>query len=136
MRVNGEVALVAGTDPDPSFDRFVWSYEVRLATLRCLFASRREVPAKRERAILELVARINEGLTFVCAEYAFEDRIVVFRCAADLDWGPPEKVVGNATARVLKTGARYAPAIDATLRGVAPETSVKKVETAQPEVQP
>jgi hypothetical protein len=123
-----EVALVAKTETDDSFDRFVWSYDIRRTMLRCLLASRLVVPVKRRAAILELCARINEGLPFGCAEYSFDDRIVVFRDSVDLDWGPLGPLVGNTTSRVLNTAARYAPAIRGVLKGAKPEAALKKVE--------
>jgi hypothetical protein len=39
-----------------------------------------------------------------------------------------QKVVNDATSRVLSLGRRYAVAIDATLAGDTPEDAVKKAE--------
>jgi hypothetical protein len=126
---DGEVVLVGLTKTDPSFERFVWVYDTSRTTLRCMLVSKEVVPIRRQAAILELCARVNEGLPFGCLEYSFGDHVLVFRDAADLDWGPLEKVIEGTTARVLNLGRRYAVAIRAALEGEKPKDAVKKVET-------
>src|SRR5438093_7486329 len=64
------VALVA-LDGDPSFDQVLWIYDTSRAFVRCLLVYRGTVSIEREPAILELCARINDGLVFGCAEYSF-----------------------------------------------------------------
>lgn len=124
------IALVA-TENDPSFEQFMWVYNAEGVSLRCLLVSRAVVPAERETAILELCARINDGLNFGCAEYSFDDQTIVFRNSADLGTcGPLAKVLGDATSRVLGLGRRYRGAIEATLKGGKPEDAVKEAESA------
>jgi hypothetical protein len=127
---DGEVVLVALTETDPSFERFIWVYNIERVALRCMLVGKEVVPAKKEPAILELCARVNEGLPFGCLEYSFSDRVLVFRDSADLDWGPLDKVVSGTTSRVLNLGQRYAIAIQAALKGEKPEAAVKKAQTA------
>ncbi len=119
-----ETVCVAAIPGDPSFNRFVWVYDAERAMLRCMMVAKQEVPQRREGAILELCARVNEGLPFGCLEYSFGDRVLVFRDSADLDWGPVNKVIGGVTARVLNLGQRYAGAIRSTLDGERPEDAV------------
>src|SRR5580765_5638365 len=71
MRDQELVALVP-TENDPSFEQFIWVYDTVGVFVRCLLVSRRVVPPERETAILELCARINDGLNFGCAEYSFD----------------------------------------------------------------
>lgn len=124
-----EAVLVALTDPDPLFERFVWVYHLERISLRCMLVSKATVPAKMLHSVLELCARINEGLPFGCLEYSFSDRVLVFRDSADLDWGPLDKVIRGTTARVLNLGQRYGGAIEATLRGEKAENAIKKIES-------
>lgn len=126
---NGEAVLVALTETDPFFERFVWVYNLERVAVRCMLVSKEKVPVKRLPAILELCARINESLPFGCLEYSFGDRVLVFRDAADLDCGLLEKVVKDTTMRVLNLGRRYVSAIEATLKGDKPEIAVKSAES-------
>src|SRR5260370_32126773 len=61
-----EVVLVALTETDPSFERFVWVYHLERISVRCILVSKEEVPENRLAPILELCARINAGLPFGC----------------------------------------------------------------------
>jgi hypothetical protein len=125
----GEAVLVALTEADDAFERFVWIYDTERTALRCLLASKNEVKAKRQTAILELCARINEGLPFGCVEYSFSDHIIVFRDSADLTWGPLDEIVNGTTARVLNIGQKYSAAIHATLQGIAPKDAIAEAES-------
>jgi len=125
---DGEAVLVALAETDPFFERFVWIYNLERVSLRCMLVSKETVPKKRLASILQLCARINEGLPFGCLEYSFSDRVLVFRDSIDLDCGPLDKVIGGVTARVLNLGRRYGIAIEATLKGEKPEDAVKKAE--------
>src|SRR5882762_4902658 len=125
---NGEAVVVALTETDPGFERFVWVYNFARVSLRCMLVHKETVSENRLPAILELCARVNEALPFGCAEYSFDDQVLVFRDSADLDWGPLKQVVTDTTARVLNLGRRYAGAIEATLNGEKPETAVKNAE--------
>ncbi len=134
MRVNpshaGDVSFVAGMVTDPSFDNIVWSYDVRLRIVRCVMTSRQRSPDKRERAVLELCARVNRQLRDVAMDYVFEERAVLFRCAADLAWAPLPFILERTTMRVFKSGTRYACAIADVLRGVAPEAALGRTDGA------
>jgi hypothetical protein len=110
------VALVA-LDHDPSFEQILWVYDTRGASVRCLLVSRGSVPAEREVAILELCARINDGLVFGCAEYSFEDRALAFRDSIQLGYGNMPDLLTGVSARLLDLGSCYSPAIRATLAG-------------------
>lgn len=126
---DGEAVLVALTETDPAFERFIWIYNLERMSLKCMLVSNQEVPAKRLSAIFELCARVNEALPFGCLEYSFEDRVLVFRDSSDLDTcGPLDQVVSDTTLRVLNLGRRYAAAIEDTLKGDKPEDAVEKAE--------
>src|SRR5262249_42978102 len=103
-------------------------YNTDRTTLRCMLVSNATVPQPRQTAILELCARINEGLPFGCLEYSFSDRVLVFRDSADLDWGPLDQVISRTTSRVLNLGQKYATAIQSTLEGAIPEDAVRIAE--------
>ncbi len=122
-----EVALVANMATDPDYERFIWSYDKRRESLRCLVVSRIKIPAKRRVAILELCSRINEGLPFGCAEYSFADDLVVFRDSADLGWGPFKQVLAATTQKVLNLATEYATTIHDTLDGEKPAEALDKV---------
>jgi hypothetical protein len=126
----GEVVLVALTESDISFERFVWIYDIERGALRCLLASKEQVPSKRQLAILELCARVNEGLPFGCLEYSFSDHILVFRDSADLHWERLDEIINDTTARVLNLGHKYATAIHATLQGGKPKDVIADAEAA------
>ena len=74
---------------------------------------------EREAAVLELCARINDGLVFGCAEYSFDDRALVFRDSIQLAYGDMRDLLTNVSARLLDLGSRYLPAIRATLAGTS-----------------
>src|SRR4029077_10599522 len=123
-----EAVCVAAIPDDSSYDRLVWVDDTGRKMLRCMMIGRLEVPKPRLQAIFELCARINHGLPFGCLEYAFDDRVLVFRDSADLDWAPAEQVIKGSTLRVLKLGERYAAAIRAVLDGAEPEAAVRASE--------
>ncbi len=120
------VALVA-LDSDSSFEQVLWVYDAERASLRCLLVSRAVVPVGRERAILELCARINDGLVFGCAEYSFKDRTLVFRDSVQLGYGILAELLASTSARLLDLGSRYASAIRATLAGSTPVEALAPV---------
>ncbi len=125
-----EAVVVALTPSDPMYERMIWVYDTERITLRCMLVSAQQVPAKRSSAILELCARVNEGLPFGCAEYSFGEKVVVFRDSADLGWQPVDMVVKASTARALNLGRKYAAAIRSTLAGKKPETAIHEAESA------
>src|SRR4051812_30160792 len=97
-----ELVALVSVENDPSFEQFIWVYDNDGVFFRCLLVSRVVVPPEREPAILELCARINDGLNFGCAEYSFDDQNVVFRNSVDLrTCGALEEVVHHATSRML-----------------------------------
>jgi hypothetical protein len=110
------VALVA-LEHDPSFEQILWIHDAGRACTRCLLVWRGTVRPEREAAILELCARINDGLLFGCAEYSFHDRTLVFRDSAQLAYARVADLVPSVTDRSLHLGSRYAPAVHATLAG-------------------
>ena len=124
-----ELIALVETENDPGFEQFLWVYDTDSLSLRCLLVGRGVVPPEREPAILELCARINDRLNFGCAEYSFEDQTINFRNSADLNTcSPLEKVVNDATSRVLSLGRRYRNAIADTLKGSSPKEAVEKAE--------
>lgn len=126
---NDDLVVLAALDNDPSFQQMLWVFGSKHESLRCLLVGRPVVPAQREGAILELCARINDGLVFGCAEYGFDERTVTFRGATDLRYGPLAELVANTTTRVLDLGARYSEAIRATLAGTPPADAVDSAES-------
>ena|SRR6185436_13787274 len=124
-----ELVALAPTESDPSFEQFIWVYDTAGGFFRCLLVSRTVVPPEREPAILELCARMNDGLNFGCAEYSFDDKAIVFRNSVDIrTCSPLAQVVNDATSRVLSLGRRYANAIAETLEGSNPKDAVEKAE--------
>lgn len=128
LRRENEVACVAALPADGIFERVVWIYDAARTAMRCLMIGRQAVPAARLDAVFELCARVNHNLPFGCLEYAFEDKVLLFRDSADLDWGPSEEIIKGATSRVLNLGKRYASAIEAVLNGAEPEAAVRESE--------
>ena len=123
-----ECVCVARVEGDQEFERIVWVYDVERVTLRCMLVGASQVPAPLVPAVLELCARVNQGLTFGCLEFAFDDAVLVFRDSCDLDWGPLEQLVDGTTARVLNLGGRYAVAIAQVLEGVPVVDAVAQAE--------
>jgi hypothetical protein len=115
-----EIIAVVALDQDPSFEQAIWVYDVKHVFMRCLLVNRSAIPPEHEGAILELCARINDGLSFGCVEYCFDDRTVIFRDSADLQYGALVELVMSTSTRLLDIGSRYAPAIRATLTGSTP----------------
>jgi hypothetical protein len=81
--------------------------------------ARGEVRAERLAQSLELCARINDGLAFGCAEYSFDDRVVLLRDSLPFTGNDLDGRLSRASARLLQLGAHYAPAIRATLDGTS-----------------
>jgi hypothetical protein len=115
-----EFIVLTVLENDPSFEQVLWIYDVKRVFLRCLLINRGIIPSERESAIVELCARINEGLAFGCAEYSFDDHTVIFRDSADLKYGSLADLIMSTSTRLLSLGSRYAPAIRATLAGSTP----------------
>jgi hypothetical protein len=128
-----ELIAIVGLDNDPRFEQVLWVYDTEGLFVRCLLVSRAEVPPESEPAIMELCARINDRLSFGCAEYSFDDQTIIFRNSLDLrTCGPLERVMSDATSRVLSLGRRYAPAITAVLDGGNPKDAVAAIESDGP----
>ncbi|HKO99537.1 MAG TPA: hypothetical protein VJU86_21225 [Pyrinomonadaceae bacterium] len=126
-----EAVVVALTESEPTFERFVWVYNFERASVRCMLVSKEKVAEKRQTAILELCARVNEALPFGCLEYSFSDRVLVFRDATDVECGPLKQVIIDTTSRVINLGRRYDSAITSTLAGEQPEVAVKNAESSE-----
>jgi hypothetical protein len=118
------VALVA-LDWDPSFEEIIWAYDTERAFARCLLVCRAAVPTEREIAIIELCARINDGLYSGCAEYSFGERTLCFRDTIQLGSADMRGMVRAVSERVIGLGSRYAPVIQATLDGLAPAEAIR-----------
>ena len=123
-----EIVCVAPTEHDQMFEQIIWVYDTDRIMLRCLLVGKDKIKTKNRSAVLELCARVNNGLPFGCLEYSFEDDVVVFRDSTDLDWGPLEQLVESITARSLNLGQRYAVAIESVLQGLSVQDAVTRVE--------
>lgn len=125
---DGEAVLAAAIGGDRFFSSFIWIYDPERTTMRCMLVGKMVVPADKRSQTLELLARINQGLPFGCAEFSFDDNLVVYRDSTDLDWGPLDRLVGGTTTRALNLGQRYAKALEATLAGISPEAAISDAE--------
>jgi hypothetical protein len=114
-----ELIALAALDHDPSFEQILWVYDTERASVRCILVVRAPVPAEREGAIVELCARINDGLVFGCAEYSFSERRLALRDSVQLGNGAIADQLTSASARLLDLGSRYAPAVRAALGGAS-----------------
>jgi hypothetical protein len=123
-----ETICVAKIENDPFFERFVWIFDSKRNMVRCLLIASEATSKRKIPAILEVCARINEGLPFGCSEFAFRERVVVFRDSTDLDWGPLDQVIEGTTSRTLNLGRKYAKGISAVLKGASPEDSIALCE--------
>ena len=130
-----ELAAVAALDHDSSFEQVLWVFDTKRTFIRCLLVGRGTVAADREAAILELCARINDGLAFGCAEYSFNDRTLVFRDSVQLGYGKMSDLVESTSARLLDLGSRYAPAVRATLAGSSPAEAMSRAQDPLKEVE-
>lgn len=117
------IALVV-LDQESEFEHLLWAYDTTRAFIRCLLVGRNRVPVAREPAILELCARINDGLAFGCAEYSFSDRVIVFRDSFRLSYGKLSDLLPRVSASVMRLGGQYSPAIRATLAGMVPVDAI------------
>lgn len=123
-----ESTLVARLHDDPRFDGVVWAFDSETQWVRCLLLSKDVVPAARKPAVLELCARINEGLPAGCAEYNFRDQVVVFRDSVILDTEDTLTALTEVTGRTLQLGAHYADAVLNTVQGAHPEAAITQTE--------
>ena len=130
FRREAELVAVAPLEGDASFAQVLWSFDTLHHSMRCLLAGRATVPAERETAVVELCARINDGLVFGCAGFDFDERVVVFRESCEFTDDSPPGTVERATARLLQLGTRYAPAVAAVLAGTLPAAAVASVESS------
>ena len=124
----GNLVTVAVLEGDASFEQLLWTVDEARGFVRCVLVSRGSVRAERESAVLELCARINQGLAFGCAEYDFGERTVVYRDCAEYGGQPVPESVERLTARVLRLGNRYAPALADTIAGAAAKDAVLRAE--------
>lgn len=123
-----EVVALATLDNDLLFEQVLWINVAKEKYVRCLLVTRGSVPEARKDAILELCARINDGLIFGCAEYSFEEGIFVFRDAITLECGKLSELLSLVTARLLDLGSRYSAAIQTTLAGMSPEEALRGID--------
>jgi hypothetical protein len=113
-----EVAVV-GFDALEPFEQLLWIHDPEANTLRCLLLLRQRVPADRLQAALELCARVNDGLSFGCLEYAFSDQTLSFRDSSEVEGLGLDAAIRRTTSRVLSLGQRYFLAVDRVLSGVS-----------------
>lgn len=125
---DGELIVLAALDTDLLFEQVLWIFASPGEYVRCLLVTRGSVPAHREAAILELCARINDGLVFGCAEYSFDEKTLVFRDSTQLGCGKLSDLLNLVTARLLDLGSRYSAVIQTTLAGMSPEEALRGVE--------
>jgi hypothetical protein len=127
------VGLVA-LQRDPFCERIIWVYDTKRSFVRCLAFGRGTVPAEREAAIIELCARINDGLIFGCAEYGFANRTFAFRDSVPVVGHSELKdALSDLTGRLLKLGARNWPAIAAVLGGASATEAIAHAHNPQAE---
>lgn len=124
----GDRVVVAGLGDDAVFEQLVWIRDAAGSNLRCLLIVRGAVPEERRVAVLELCARVNDGLIHGCLEYDFTDRTLGFRDSTDLADLAPAAAVERTTARLLALGSRYAGAIGRVLSGEPPGEVVGAAE--------
>lgn len=120
-----EFVAVAPLSPDPSFEQIVWILGAGRDHVRCLLITHGTVPAHREAAVIELCARINDGLLFGCAEYSFGESTMHFRDSVQLGHGTITDLIESITGRVLGLGSRCAPAVRETLAGASAAEAMK-----------
>lgn len=113
-----EVAVVGFEALEP-FEQLLWIHDPEHRSVRCLLLVRRRVPADRQQAALELCARVNDGLTFGCLEYAFSDQTLSFRDSSEVEGRGLDAAIRRTTSRVLSLGQRYFLAVDRVLSGVS-----------------
>jgi len=123
-----EFAVLCELEGDEHFEQILWILNTQRNTFRCLVTSRMEVPPGKTSTLLELCARINDGLGFGCAEFSFADQQVVFRDGADLQGQGLEDIVSVTSARLFSMAMRYGPAVNRVLAGDAPAEAVARVE--------
>lgn len=115
---------VVSLEQDPSFEQAIWVYDTERTFFRCLLVGRGEIPANRQADVIELCARINDGLAFGCAEYSFSDRAVVFRDAVPADCGSPKDVLASLSGRLFGLGSQYWPCVAAVLAGESADAAM------------
>lgn len=124
-RGDSVVAVVALND-DPHFEQVVWVYDTQRVFVRCLLATRGNIPEKQVGAIVELCAYINDGLIYGCAEYSFSDRVLAFRDSVSLEYGDTAAVLTDLSQRVFTLGSHYANAVAAVLAGASAVEAMKQ----------
>ncbi len=125
----GEEQVVAAALPaDSPWEQVIWVASPQSGLLRGLLIWRGAVPAARRAAVLELCARVNDGLPSGCLEYGFADDSLAFRESADLGEGAVTPVEA-LTSRLLHLGKRYGPALAGVLGGGEPVAAVAAAES-------
>ena len=124
----GEVIALAALDHDPAFEQMLWVFSPDRGYVRCLLVARGVVTAEREPAVIELCARINDGLVFGCAEYSFTDQAFMLREAFEAGKNSWDSELTPRAARLLELGSHYAPALQAVLGGASAAESLRRLE--------
>lgn len=124
----GEVIALAVLGEDPAFEQMLWVYCPDRGYVRCLLAARGTVPVEREPVVVELCARINDGLVFGCAEYSFSEQVFMLRDSFDTGKNDWDDELTSRTARLLKLGEHYSPALQAVLGGRSAAEAIQRLE--------
>ncbi len=127
FRRDEERVGLAALEQDPAFEQVLWIYDPRSDSLRCLVVVRAPIPPHREREIVELCARINDGLIFGCAEYGFAEQVVVFRDSVPVG-APWPQLLQDLTGRLLRLAAHYWPAVAETIAGAEASQAMARVQ--------
>lgn len=144
--VAGELGGEADTAPDrvsiTSFkgDHGTWPLVVAIVGVEAPYLVVHSIvppvaPNGDEVSVLELLARMNDGLVDGCFELNFDDGTIRLRSAiplralALLDVETLTNLVGNVVTSNLTTADRFIPALEAVIdHGVAPAIAVAAVE--------
>lgn len=128
---DGEVIALAALNHDPTFEQMLWVYCPDREYVRCLLVARGSVSSELEPAVIELCARINDGLIFGCAEYSFSDQAFTFRDSLETDRNTWHEELKTRTARLLELGSHFAPAWRDVLCGKSAGEAMQRLELGQ-----
>lgn len=114
---------------DEPFAQILWILDTRSLSLRLLVMLRPEISDIFQPAILEWCARVNDGLTFGCAEFCFDEHIVIFRDSADLRRQALETAITDVTARLFQLAQHYGPGVRMVCAGTPARQAIAQLET-------
>lgn len=125
---DGEVIALAALNHDPTFEQMLWVYCPDRDYVRCLLVARGTIASELEPAVIELCARINDGLIFGCAEYSFSDQAFAFRDSLETDRNTWNEELKTRTARLLELGSHFAPAWRDVMSGRSAGEALQRLE--------